>query len=228
MMLPAATTPVLSRVMIPQSAAVYDAEIEHRVLKKKNGEGEVQVVEDSDTDAADRNKNPCRVYVGNINFAMTEAEISNIFASFGPVKSCNLVINTDNNSPAGAAAAAAAAAGVVPHRGYGFVEYYCPESANAAVASMHNFQIGGRLLRVNHASPLNDPVKSAVAAANHAQAAAAAAAAATTAMTMTTQDRHCGLFDLMRPVFPQEDVRGIIEARTSALKALAESMMMRK
>ena len=124
----------------------------------------------------------------NINFALTEVEIGTLFASFGPVKSCHLVLNTDNTSPSAAAAAAAAArtaaaestrgsavkatdAAAAPHRGYGFVEFFTPQSADAAVASMQNFQLAGRLLRVSYAEPLNDPVKSAAAAANHAAAA---------------------------------------------------------
>jgi RNA recognition motif-containing protein len=83
---------------------------------------------------------------------MTEVEIGTLFASFGPVKSCHLVINADASSALAAATAAAAAAAAttatkaaagVPHRGYGFVEYFSPESAAAAVASMHNFHLVG-------------------------------------------------------------------------------------
>ena len=40
------------------------------------------------------------------------------------------------------------------------------------VLNLYRYNLAGRLLRVNHAAPLNDPAKSAAAAANHAAAAA--------------------------------------------------------
>jgi hypothetical protein len=162
-------------------------------------------------------RNPCRVYVGNVNFAMTEVEIGTLFASFGPVKSYHLVIDADNASPAATAAATAAAATVAMpaaaattaatatnrHRGYGFVEYFSPHVADAAVAAMHNFQLAGRPLRVSYATALNDPVKSAVAAVNHA-----------IAQNLRRAVDHT-------QALPGERVRGIITGQSSALLALA-------
>ena len=79
---------------------------------------------------AAENPNPARVYVGNVAFSTSERELEALFATFGPLVSCHLVLSTsgsagDGTRAANAAARAAAARGGVGHRGYGFVEYAC-------------------------------------------------------------------------------------------------------
>jgi len=133
--------------------------------------------------------NPNRVYVGNINFVLGEAEMTSLFASFGPVRSCQLVVN--NERPGG-------------HRGYGFIEYFLPQSADAAVKSMNGFPLAGRLLKVNYATALNNPMKSAAAAVNHAIGNLKRAAS--------------------DAVLPGDKMRGVIAGHTSALVALSSLM----
>jgi hypothetical protein len=118
-------------------------------------------------------ENPARLYVGNVPFSMRERELEALFATFGPLVSCHLVLSTsgsagDGTNAANAAARAAAARGGVGHRGYGFVEYASRAAADAAMATMSGFELAGRRLRVRRAKPLADPVKSAAARVNHA------------------------------------------------------------
>ena len=118
-------------------------------------------------------ENPARVYVGNVPFSVSERELEALFATFGPLVSCHLVLSTagstgDGTRAANAAARAAAARGGVGHRGYGFVEYASRAAAEAATATMSGFELAGRRLRVGRAKPLADPVKSAAARVNHA------------------------------------------------------------
>lgn len=125
-------------------------------------------------------ENPARVYVGNVPFSTSERELEALFATFGPLVSCHLVLSTsgsagDGTRAANAAARAAAARGGVGHRGYGFVEYASRADADAATATMSGFELAGRRLRVGRAKPLADPVKSAAARVNHAANAAATA-----------------------------------------------------
>jgi cleavage stimulation factor subunit 2 len=55
--------------------------------------------------------------VGNIPYELTEEQLVDIFKEVGPVKSFRLVFDRDTSKP----------------RGYGFCEYYDPETASSAV-----------------------------------------------------------------------------------------------
>ena len=153
-------------------------------------------------------ENPARVYVGNVPFSFGERELEALFATFGPLVSCHLVLSTsgsagDGTRAANAAARAAAARGGVGHRGYGFVEYASRADADAAVATMSGFALAGRRLRVGRAKPLADPVKSAAARVNH----------ATTAMNAAMNAAMNG---------DASATREVIGGGRSALSALAE------
>ncbi|KYQ94260.1 RNA-binding region RNP-1 domain-containing protein [Tieghemostelium lacteum] len=73
----------------------------------------------------------CRIYVGSLNFNLTEQDITNAFAPFGIIKS--LVLGKD---------------GVGKSKGYCFIEYDSPESATNAINSMSKHYMGGRLIKV--------------------------------------------------------------------------------
>ena len=75
------------------------------------------------------------VFVGNLNYQTTEAELSAFFASAGPVLSVRIPLDRESGRP----------------RGFGFVEFGSDEIADKAVAQCHDAEIGGRRIRVNKA-----------------------------------------------------------------------------
>ena len=78
-----------------------------------------------------------RIYVGNLSYDTTEEELRQIFGQHGEVGSVDLITDRETGRP----------------RGFGFVEM---EGADAAIAALHNAEVGGRTLTVNEARPRND------------------------------------------------------------------------
>ena len=78
-----------------------------------------------------------KLYVGNLSFDTTQAEIEDAFAAFGTVQSVNLVMDRDTGRP----------------RGFGFVEMGSDSEAQAAIEGMDQQNFGGRRLTVNVAKP---------------------------------------------------------------------------
>ncbi|KAJ3451362.1 poly(u)-binding-splicing factor puf60-b-related [Anaeramoeba flamelloides] len=74
----------------------------------------------------------CKLYVGNIAWTLTEEDLIGVFSSFGPVKSFKIM--KDQNS--------------TQHKGFGFVDFMSPQSAQLALSSMNGFSIGGRNIKV--------------------------------------------------------------------------------
>ena len=77
-----------------------------------------------------------RIYVGNLSFSATEAEVSELFSQFGEVVSCALPTDRETGRP----------------RGFGFVEM-SNDDAKKAIQSLDGKDFGGRSLRVNEAQP---------------------------------------------------------------------------
>jgi len=77
-----------------------------------------------------------RIYVGNLSFSATEAEVSELFSQFGEVVSCALPTDRETGRP----------------RGFGFVEM-SNDDAKKAIQSLDGQDFGGRSLRVNEAQP---------------------------------------------------------------------------
>jgi RNA recognition motif-containing protein len=75
-----------------------------------------------------------KVYVGNLPFTATEAEITELFEKHGTVHSVALITDRETGRP----------------RGFGFVEMD-PEAADAAIAALNGYEMGGRALNVNEA-----------------------------------------------------------------------------
>lgn len=74
------------------------------------------------------------IYVGNLPFSATEADVRALFEKHGTVQSVKLVNDRETGRP----------------RGFGFVEM--PSSdAQTAIQHMNGFQMNGRPLRVNEA-----------------------------------------------------------------------------
>jgi len=75
-----------------------------------------------------------KIYVGNLPFSATEADVREIFAQHGTVDSVALPTDRETGRP----------------RGFGFVEM--PQAdAQRAMQALNGFNMGGRPLRVNEA-----------------------------------------------------------------------------
>jgi RNA recognition motif-containing protein len=74
------------------------------------------------------------LYVGNLPFSATEAELRGLFEQHGTVESVKVVSDRDTGRP----------------RGFGFVDMPIADAQNA-VQHMNGFEMNGRALRVNEA-----------------------------------------------------------------------------
>jgi RNA recognition motif-containing protein len=74
------------------------------------------------------------LYVGNLPFSATEAEIRSLFEQHGKVDSVKIINDRETGKP----------------RGFAFVDMSSTE-AQAAIQKLNGFQMNGRPLRVNEA-----------------------------------------------------------------------------
>ncbi len=77
------------------------------------------------------------IYVGNIPFYTSEAELQQLFESYGAVSRVNVVTDRDTGRP----------------RGFAFVEMPDAAAGDAAIEALNGAQLGGRSLTVNEARP---------------------------------------------------------------------------
>ena len=77
------------------------------------------------------------IYVGNLDFKLTEDELRQAFAAYGQVDNVTILKDRDTGSP----------------RGFGFVEMSNDEEADKAINGMNGAQLGNRALNVNEARP---------------------------------------------------------------------------
>src|ERR1700681_4373591 len=75
-----------------------------------------------------------KIYVGNLPFSATDAEIRELFAAHGTVESVSIITDRDTGRP----------------RGFGFVEMSRAD-ASRAIQNLNGKEVGGRPLRVNEA-----------------------------------------------------------------------------
>jgi RNA recognition motif-containing protein len=78
-----------------------------------------------------------KLFVGNLDYAVTSDELKNMFSEFGNV--VDAVVITDRETRRS--------------RGFGFVEFATEEEAKKAVAEMNGKDINGRKINVNEAKP---------------------------------------------------------------------------
>jgi RNA recognition motif-containing protein len=90
--------------------------IVHRILKKENG---------------------MKIYVGNLSYEVTEDDLRQAFAAFGPVESVAIIKDRSTGQS----------------KGFGFVEMPSKEEGQAAITGMNGKEIKGRTLNVNEALP---------------------------------------------------------------------------
>ena len=75
------------------------------------------------------------IYVGNLSYDMTEAQMRKEFEKYGAVKSSRIISNRFNRKS----------------KGFGFIEMPNRPEAEAAIKALHDKDIQGRKLRVNEA-----------------------------------------------------------------------------
>jgi len=78
-----------------------------------------------------------KLYVGNLGFAVTDAELSQVFGQFGTVESAQVIMDRDTGRS----------------KGFGFVEMGTEQEAQAAITGLNGQDLNGRPLTVNEARP---------------------------------------------------------------------------
>ena len=78
-----------------------------------------------------------KLYVGNLAYSVTDAELEQMFAAHGTVQSAQVIMDRDTGRS----------------KGFGFVEMGSDAEAQAAIAAMNGKDAGGRSLTVNEAKP---------------------------------------------------------------------------
>ncbi|AMV26918.1 RNA recognition motif protein [Gemmata sp. SH-PL17] len=78
-----------------------------------------------------------KLYVGNLSWGVTDAQLQDMFAPYGSVVSAQVIMDRDTGRS----------------KGFGFVEMGTDQEAQAAITGMHGQVIEGRPLTVNEARP---------------------------------------------------------------------------
>src|SRR5262245_5778617 len=78
-----------------------------------------------------------KLYVGNLGYAVTDADLEQLLAPYGRVQSAQVVMDRDTGRS----------------KGFGFVEMSTDQEAQAAIAALNGKDSGGRTLTVNEARP---------------------------------------------------------------------------
>ncbi len=77
------------------------------------------------------------IYVGNLSYAVTQEDLSTVFAEYGTVKRVQLPTDRETGRP----------------RGFGFVEMATDAEEDAAIEALDGAEWMGRDLKVNKARP---------------------------------------------------------------------------
>ncbi len=80
------------------------------------------------------------IFVGNLSYNTSEAELEAAFGAFGTVERVSLIRDRDTGQP----------------RGFGFVEMANADQAQNAIAGLNGTELGGRAINVNEARPKED------------------------------------------------------------------------
>lgn len=81
-----------------------------------------------------------KLYVGNLTYEITNADLEGLFSPFGEVRSAEVIQDRDTGRS----------------KGFGFVEMADDNAANAAIAALNEKEQNGRRLAVNEARPRED------------------------------------------------------------------------
>jgi len=78
-----------------------------------------------------------KLYVGNLSFNTSEAELRDAFGAFGSLTDVYIAMDRETGRP----------------RGFAFVTFTTAEESALAVEKMNGAELGGRALTVNEAKP---------------------------------------------------------------------------
>ena len=81
-----------------------------------------------------------KLYVGNLSFEITDADLEQLFVAYGKVQSAQVIMDRDAGRS----------------KGFGFVEMSTDQEAHVAIAGLSGKEVGGRSLTVNEARPRED------------------------------------------------------------------------
>jgi RNA recognition motif-containing protein len=81
-----------------------------------------------------------KLYVGNLSYETTDADLDTLFAAHGSVQSAQVIMDRDTGRS----------------KGFGFVEMGSDSEAQAAIQALNGKEVGGRSLTVNEAKPRED------------------------------------------------------------------------
>ena len=76
-----------------------------------------------------------KLYVGNLSFSSTEADLKQLFGRHGSVESVNVIMDRETGRP----------------RGFAFVEMSEGSAAQDAIRALDGTDFGGRTIKVNQA-----------------------------------------------------------------------------
>ncbi len=80
------------------------------------------------------------IYVGNLSFDVSDAQLQEAFGAHGTVNKANVVTDRDTGRS----------------RGFGFVEMANDDEGKAAIEALNGSDLGGRAINVNVAKPRED------------------------------------------------------------------------
>ena len=78
-----------------------------------------------------------KLYVGNLAYQVSDADLEQLFSEFGSVQSAQVIQDRDTGRS----------------KGFGFVEMGSEAEAQAAIQGLHDQEVNGRRLTVNEAKP---------------------------------------------------------------------------
>jgi RNA recognition motif-containing protein len=81
-----------------------------------------------------------KLYVGNLSFDVESADLEEMFAPHGAVRSAQVIMDRDTGRS----------------KGFGFVEMSSDNEAEAAISALNGREFRGRALTVNEAKPRED------------------------------------------------------------------------
>jgi len=81
-----------------------------------------------------------KIFVGNLNFSVTEEALRSLFETYGTVERVNVVTDRDSGQP----------------RGFAFIEMTNNAEAEKAIGALNGRDVEGRALNVNEARPKED------------------------------------------------------------------------
>ena len=78
-----------------------------------------------------------KLYVGNLGFDVSDADLEQLFAPHGTVGSANVITDRSTGQS----------------KGFGFVEMGSSQEAQSAMAALDGMDVGGRAIKVDEAKP---------------------------------------------------------------------------